>query len=111
MNTITYDDFAKLDLRVVTITAAEPIEGADRLLKLTVCDGTPNPRIVVAGIRGHVGSALAEIVGIQVVIVANLEPRTIKGVESHGMILVASAGKTLQLIMPQNPTLAGSKVG
>lgn len=114
MDTIKIEDFAKLDLRVVTITAAEPVAGADRLLKLTVNDGSPEPRIVLAGVKKYFPFPDA-LVNTQVVIVANLEPKTMKGIESRGMVLAAASngvgGDMLQLIGPNVPIPAGSKVG
>jgi methionine--tRNA ligase beta chain len=85
---IPYDLFAKLDLRVATIRHAEPHPNADRLLKIQLDDGTPEGRQVCAGIRAWYEPA--SLVGRQVVIVANLEPRQIRGERSEGMILAAS---------------------
>lgn len=84
---ISFADFQKLDLRVARILSAEPIEGADRLLKLQVDLGTEK-RQLVAGIAEHYKPEA--LVGKQVIVVANLEPATIRGVESHGMILAGS---------------------
>jgi tRNA-binding protein len=86
--TIAFDDFIKLDLRVATITAVEPHPDADRLLKIQLDDGTPEGRQVCAGIRQWYDPDT--LVGRQVVIVANLEPRKIRGEMSEGMILAAS---------------------
>ena len=100
-NLISFADFQKLDLRIARILTAEPIEGADRLLKLQVDLGTEK-RQVVAGIAEHYTPET--LVGKQVIIVANLEPATIRGVESHGMILAGSADSvvlaTLETEMP-----------
>jgi tRNA-binding protein len=85
---IPFDDFAKLDLRVATVTHAEAHPNADRLLKVRLDDGTPDGRQVCAGIRQWYDPAT--LIGRQVVIVANLEPRTIRGEVSQGMILAAS---------------------
>ena len=85
---IPFDDFIKLDLRVATITAAEPHPNADRLLKLQLDDGTEGGRQVCAGIKAWYEPDT--LVGRQVVIVANLEPRKIRGELSEGMILAAS---------------------
>ena len=85
---IPYDLFAKLDLRVATVVKAEPHPNADKLLKLRLDDGTPEGRQVCAGIKAWYDPA--SLVGKQVVIVANLEPRTLRGEISHGMILAAS---------------------
>lgn len=85
---IAYDLFAKLDLRVATIVAAEPHPNADKLLKLKLDDGTPQGRQVCAGIKAWYDPA--SLVGKQVVIVANLEPRMLRGEVSAGMVLAAS---------------------
>ena len=85
---IKYDDFARLDLRVATVKHAEIHPNADRLLKVQLDDGTPEGRQVCAGIRQWYDPA--SLVGRQVVIVANLAPRTIRGEISQGMILAAT---------------------
>ena len=98
---VSFADFQKLDLRVARILAAEPIEGADRLLKLQVDLGTEK-RQVVAGIAEHYTPEV--LVGKQVIVVANLEPATIRNVESHGMVLAGSGDAvvlaTLETEMP-----------
>ncbi|MEZ5400305.1 MAG: methionine--tRNA ligase [Bryobacteraceae bacterium] len=85
---ISIDDFAKVDLRVGKVLEAAPVKGADKLLHLKVDIGEPQPRSIVAGI------ALAykpeRMVGRKVVIVANLQPRKLRGIESQGMIVAAS---------------------
>jgi methionyl-tRNA synthetase len=87
---ITIDDFVKVDLRVGLIKSAAPVKGADKLLHLSVDIGEAQPRSIVAGI------ALAykpeALVGRKVVIVANLAPRKLRGLESQGMIVAASLG-------------------
>ncbi len=88
---ITYDDFVRLDLRVATITQAEAHPNADRLLRIQLDDGSEQGRQVCAGIRAWYDPA--ELVGRQVVIVANLAPRTIRGEVSEGMILAASSDR------------------
>lgn len=85
---IPFDDFIKLDLRVATVKSAEPHPNADRLLKVQLDDGTPEGRQVCAGIRQWYDPQ--SLVGKQVIIVANLEPRKIRGEISQGMILAAS---------------------
>ncbi len=85
---IPFDDFIKLDLRVATVTACEPHPNADRLLKVQLDDGTEDGRQVCAGVKAWYTPE--EMVGKQVVIVANLEPRKIRGEISQGMILAAS---------------------
>ncbi|HLI33515.1 MAG TPA: methionine--tRNA ligase subunit beta [Terriglobia bacterium] len=88
---ITIDDFAKVDLRAGTIVSAEPIAGATKLLKLQVDIGT-EVRQVCAGIAEYYKPE--ELVGMKVVIVANLQPRKMRGVESNGMIVAASVGES-----------------
>jgi tRNA-binding protein len=85
---IPFDDFIKLDLRVATVKSAEAHPNADRLLKVQLDDGTPNGRQVCAGIKQWYDPQT--LVGKQVIIVANLEPRKIRGEISQGMILAAS---------------------
>ena len=86
---ITYDDFLKLDLRVATITHAEVHPNADRLLKVQLDDGSLAGRQVCAGIKAWYDPE--DLIGKQVVIVANLKPRKIRGEMSEGMILAASS--------------------
>ena len=105
---IQYDDFAKLDLKVGTITAAEKVEKADKLLKLEVDLGFEK-RTIVSGIALHFTPE--EIVNKQVVVVANLAPRKMRGIESNGMILMAEdkSGK-LHFVKPENAIDAGAGV-
>ena len=105
---INFDDFAKIDLRVGTVLAAEKVEKADKLLKLQVDMGTET-RTIVSGIALHF--APEELVGKQVVVVANLAPRKMRGIESQGMILMAEdlAGK-LYLVSPASLIDAGSGI-
>jgi methionyl-tRNA synthetase len=85
---ITIDDFTKIDLRVGQVISAEPVKGADKLLHLKVDIGEPEPRTIVAGIAQ--AYKRDELVGRRVVIVANLEPRKLRGITSQGMIVAAS---------------------
>ncbi|MGZ5253499.1 MAG: methionine--tRNA ligase [Flavitalea sp.] len=107
-DTIQYDDFAKLDLKVGTIKTAEKVEKADKLLKLEVDLGF-EVRTIVSGIAMHF--APADIVGKQVVVVANLAPRKMRGIESNGMILMAEdkSGK-LHFVAPETDIDNGSGV-
>ena len=84
---ITLDDFQKVDLRVARVVEAAEIEGSDKLLRLIVETGDGERRQVVAGIRGHYG--VETLAGTQVVIVMNLRPARLRGVESQGMVLAA----------------------
>ncbi|MGB8192685.1 MAG: methionine--tRNA ligase [Chitinophagaceae bacterium] len=104
---IQYDDFAKLDLRVGTITSAEKVEKADKLLKLQVDLGF-EVRTIVSGIALHFKPE--EIVGKQVVVVANLAPRKMRGIESNGMILMAEDAGKLKFVNPNEAVANGAGV-
>jgi len=122
---IPYELFAKLDLRVATVLSAEAHPNADKLLKIRLDDGTPEGRQVCAGIKAWYDPAT--LVGKQVVIVANLEPRQLRGEISQGMILAASdlregaappppgakpgsEERDVVVLSVQRPVKAGSKV-
>ena len=85
---ITIDDFVKIDLRVGQVKTAERVKGSDKLLHMTVDIGEPELRTLVAGIAQNYAPEV--MVGRKVVIVANLQPRKLKGIESNGMIVAAS---------------------
>jgi len=105
---VTYDDFAKLDLRVATVVACEKVEKADKLLKLTLEVGAET-RTVVSGIALHFSPE--EVVGKQVLLLANLAPRKMRGIESQGMILMAEdADGKLVFMSPSNAVASGSGV-
>lgn len=86
---ITFEEFAKVDLRVAKVVNAENHPSADRLLKLQLDDGSGTPRQICAGIRGNYTPE--ELIGQTIIIVANLAPRMIRGEESRGMLLAASS--------------------
>lgn len=103
---ITIDDFAKMDLRVAKVLAAEKVKGADKLLTLTVDLGTEQ-RTIVSGIAKHYTPE--ELVGKNVVMIVNLKPAKIRGIESRGMVLAASSDDKLTVVTaPDMP--AGSRV-
>ncbi len=105
---ITFDEFMKMDIRVGTITAAEKVEKADKLLKLTVDTGI-DTRTVVSGIAEHYKPE--EIVGHKVSILLNLAPRKIRGVESQGMILMAENEEgELAFVSPTKEIEAGNTI-
>lgn len=113
MNEITIEEFTKLDLRVALILTAEAIKGTDKLVKLTVDlgegEGEVKTRTIVAGIRlTHPPEGL---VGQQVVVVANLAPLKMRGIESHGMLLAAKDEYSLCLIRPEAKMQSGARVG
>ncbi|MFB0986360.1 MAG: hypothetical protein QMB94_08665, partial [Phycisphaerales bacterium] len=103
---IDFELFSKLDLRVATVTACELHPNADKLLKVTLDDGTPEGRQVCAGVKAWYEPE--SLVGKQVVIVANLEPRKLRGEISQGMILAAS---DLKEIATSDETTDGGKPG
>ncbi len=86
--TITFEEFAKIDLRVARVVKAEDHPKADKLLRLQLDDGSGTSRQICAGIRG--AYTAEQLVGKLIVIVANLAPRVIRGEESRGMLLAAS---------------------
>lgn len=85
---VTFEEFAKLDLRVAKVVSAENHPNADRLFVLKLDDGSGEPRQICAGIRGYYEAD--QLVGKLIVICANLAPRKIRGEESRGMLLAAS---------------------
>lgn len=105
---LTIDEFAKVDLRVGTVTAAHAHPNADRLLVLQV-DLGDEQRQIVAGIRAHYRPE--DLVGQQIVVVANLQPATLRGIESQGMLLAASDDEgRLAIVSPQRPVRPGARV-
>jgi len=104
---ITIDDFKRVDLRVAEIVAAEPVPKSKKLLKLTIRLGE-EARTLVAGIAEHYRPDA--LVGRKVVVVANLEPATLMGVTSNGMVLAGSAGETLALLALDRDLPSGAKV-
>jgi methionyl-tRNA synthetase len=108
MNEVKYQDFAKLDLRVGIIKKVEEIEGADKLYKLEVDTG--EKRIIVAGIKQFYKKD--ELKGKQIIVICNLEPRIMKGIESQGMLLAAvNKDKSKVILVSTDKNIdAGSKV-
>lgn len=104
---IGIDDFAKVELRVGEIKACEPIKKSKKLLKLTVFDGEKD-RTVASGISPYYKPD--ELVGKKIVLVANLKPAKLCGVESNGMILASSCGDDVKVIFLDNEIPAGSKI-
>jgi methionyl-tRNA synthetase len=107
-NEITIEDFLKVQLKVGRVFEAEPLEGSDKLLKLQVVIGTEN-RQIVAGIRA--GYTAEDLIGRQVIVVANLKPAKLRGTESQGMLLAAvdEDGKAI-LLMPDREAPEGAQV-
>ncbi|MCD4771002.1 methionine--tRNA ligase [archaeon] len=121
VSTIQFEDFTKLDLRVAQIENAENIEGADKLYKLSLDVGELGKRTICAGIKEFYKAD--DLKGKKIIIIANLAPRKLRGIESQGMLLAASskegspescpsrAKKTLSLISPDQDIASGSTVG
>jgi len=109
MENINYDDFSKLEIKIGTIRSVEVVPDADRLLKLMVDFGEEELRQIVSGIRTHFPD-VESLVGVQCPFVLNLEPRKIRGLVSHGMILAASADDRFSLLVPQQAIVSGAVV-
>ncbi|MBN1515912.1 methionine--tRNA ligase [Candidatus Sumerlaeota bacterium] len=106
---IEFDDFMKLDLRTATVKTAERVPKSDKLLRMDMDDGTPEGRQIVAGIAKHYTPE--EMVGRQVVIVANLKPRKLMGLLSQGMVLCAHGeGGAIRLLTPEAVVMNGGSV-
>jgi methionyl-tRNA synthetase len=105
---IDIERFFETELRTATVTAAEAVPKSNKLLKLTVDLGEDEPRTVVAGIAKQYQPE--EIVGRQVVVVANLEPAKLMGVESQGMVLAADVGGAPVLLHPDTEVPNGTRV-
>lgn len=104
---IGIEDFLKVDLRVAKVLSAERVEGSEKLLKLQISLGDEE-RTIVAGIAKYYTPE--ELVGKKIVVVANLKPRKIFGITSQGMLLAASDGENLSLIVPDRDIKEGSKL-
>ena len=102
------EEFKKIALRIGVVVEASDHPNADRLLVLKVDLGEAAPRQLVAGIKGSY--AAADLIGKRVVVVANLKPAMLRGVESQGMVLAASDGSSIVLVSPERSIGAGSTV-
>lgn len=104
---VSINEFRTIELKVATIKKAEPHPNADKLLVLQVDLGSEE-RQIVAGIKGHYTPE--ELVGRQVVVVANLETARLRGMESQGMLLAASDGERIVILTPEKQVTPGAKV-
>src|SRR3989344_5169312 len=104
---INIDDLKKIELKVVKVISAERVEGSDKLLKLEVDLGTEK-RQIIAGI----GKAYnpEDLIGKEIVVVANLEPRSMMGLESQGMVLAANSESGPVLIVPDKEVVPGTEL-
>lgn len=104
---VSFEEFKKIELRIAVIESVAPHPDADRLYVLTIKVGEVRKKMV-AGIRQHYGED--ELKGKKIVIVDNLAPTVIRGVESQGMLLAASNAGTLTLLVPERPIEDGATV-
>ena len=107
MNKITIDDFKKIELKVAKILEADRVDGSDKLVKLKVDLGSEQ-RQIIAGI-GNVYTPEI-LVGKQIIVVANLEPRKLMGLESQGMLLAASDEMGPVLVIPESEVALGASL-
>jgi methionyl-tRNA synthetase len=106
---LSFEEFKKVELRVATVRAASRVEGSEKLLALSLDDGSPDGRTVVAGIGTRYEPET--LVGRQVAIVANLAPRKLMGLESNGMLLAAHGeGGEPVVLGPDGPVPSGSLI-
>lgn len=108
MDTIQYEDFAKLDIRIGTVVGAELVPETDKLIKCTVDFGEMGTRTIVSGIAEWKKSE--ELVGRQLPYIVNLAPRMLRGVESQGMLLAASDESGVALISAERVVPKGTKL-
>ncbi len=110
---IDIDHFLKMQLKVAIVLSAEKVEKADKLLKLSLDAGEGQPRTVLSGIAQYYQPA--ELVGRRVVLLANLKPRKIRGIESHGMLLAGSSSvgdaQIVKLLDVDQSLPAGASIG
>lgn len=104
---ITFDQFKAMDIRIAKITEVEDHPNADKLYVITVEVGGATKK-VIAGVKEHYSAE--ELLGKEVVLLNNLEPATIRGVQSEGMILATKDGEKLAILMPEKEVTVGSPV-
>lgn len=108
MPEISYEDFAKLDIRIGTVVAAELVPETDKLIKCTVDFGDMGTRTIVSGIAEW--KKPEELVGKQLPYIVNLAPRMLRGVESQGMLLAASDESGVALLTAERPLPLGTRL-
>jgi methionine--tRNA ligase beta chain len=104
---INFEEFSKIDLRVVKITKAERVENSEKLIKLGV-DGEEEKRQIIAGIGKYYKPE--DLIGRQIIMVWNLEPKILFGLESQGMLLAARNGEEPIILIPEKEAPVGAKV-
>lgn len=105
---ITYDDFRKVELKIAKVIAAEEVAGAEKLLKLEIDLGSGEKRQIVAGIKKTYQAN--NLIGKEIIVVVNLEPRMVMGLESNGMLLAASDENGPVLLGPDKEVPPGSGI-
>ena len=105
---ITYDDFKKVELKIAKVLEAEEVPGAEKLLKLQIDLGNSEKRQIVAGIKKQYQAK--DLIGKEIVVVTNLEPRMVMGLESNGMLLAASGESGPVILMPEKEVAPGSGI-
>lgn len=109
MEKISYDDFAKVEISLGTILSVEVVPDADKLLRLEVDFAEEAPRQILSGIREYFEDPQS-LVGKQCPFITNLAPRTIRGLESNGMILAGNTEEAFTLLHPSTPLANGTKL-
>ncbi|NCS32076.1 methionine--tRNA ligase [bacterium] len=109
METITFEEFKKLDIKIGTVLSAEPVEKSEKLLRLTIDVGEENPRQIIAGLA-KVTDDPQTLVGKQFPILTNLKPKSLMGLESQGMVLAANNDGAPVLMHPVDPVPPGSPI-
>ena len=105
---ISIDEFSKIEIKVGTVQSAERVPDTDKLLRLLVDFGEENgPRQIVSGIAGYVAEP-SSLVGRQLAFVTNLEPRTIRGLESNGMLFAVGSGESFAFLAPDRHVPSGT---
>ncbi len=104
---ITIDDFKKIELKVAKVLSAEPVEGSEKLLKLQVDLGSEQ-RQILSGIAKYYKPE--DLIGRQIVVIANLEPRQMMGLESQGMVVAAGDGEVVSLLAPDKEMPLGTNI-
>ena len=105
---VSFEEFAKMDLRIGKITKAEQVAGSRNLIKMLIDVGNSEVRQAVAGLAQYYNAK--ELEGKQVAVIANLQPKKMFGIESNVMILAAEDEKTVSMLLPDRPIRVGSKI-
>ena len=107
MENISFDEFKKLDIRIAEIKSAEKVAGTDKLLKLKIMIGNEERQTITSIAKDY---SPEELIGKKIVVLTNLEPRTIRGEKSEGMLLAALEGDKVVLLVPDKDISSGISV-